>query len=343
MADYSPPAAWTQYWGARLAASALLAADADTGLAMAKTIAKHLYPLFTRHAGRTREHIAAAFPDWPESKVEATTRQAFEHLAMLGVEMVHTPRAVTPASWERHVSVEGLSPNAIALLSSRRPAILVTGHIGNWEMLGYSLAVLGYPIHAIARPLDNPLINQWVFGIRERRGIRLLDKERASFRARELLDRGESVGFIADQNAGPKGCFVPFMGRLASTHKSVALLALSYGAPIVCGAAIRQPKDADGTRFHHRLETTDIIHPEEWAAHEDPVFYVTARWAHAVEQSVMAHPGQYLWMHRRWRTRPKFEVEGKPMPAALRRKLESLPWMTQEKMARLDGPSHAAP
>lgn len=337
MADYSPPVAFAQYLGARLAASALLAVDVDAGLALAKSIAKPLYPLFARHAGRTRENIAIAFPQWSAQKVEQVTAQAFAHLAMLGVEMIHTPRAVQPASWERRVDVGGLAPEAVELLNARRPAVLVTGHVGNWEMLGYSLAVLGYPVHAIARPLDNPLVNQWVFGIREQRGMRLLDKDRASFRARQLLDQGESVGFIADQNAGPKGCFVPFLGRLASTHKSVALLAVSYGAPIICGAAIRQPKAADGTRLHYRLETTDIIRPEEWAGHEDPVFYVTARWAHAVEKSIAAHPEQYLWMHRRWRTRPKFEMEGKPMPASLRRKLESLPWMTAERIGQLPG------
>lgn len=343
MAQYSPHVAWSQYVGARLMASALLTADVDASLALAKGVASRLYPLFKRHAGRTREHIRAAFPDWPEAKVEETTRQAFEHLAMLGVETIHTPRALHPAAWEKHVDVGGLSPEAVEILSSRKPAILVTGHIGNWEMLGYSLAVLGYPIHAIARPLDNRLVNQWVFGIRERRGMRILDKEKASHKARALLDAGSPVGFIADQNAGPKGCFVPFMGRLASTHKSVAILAAGCNAPIICGAAIRQPMAADGTRFHYRLETTDIIHPREWADQEDPLFHITARWARAVETSVEKHPGQYLWMHRRWRSRPKFEEEGKPMPAALRRKLEALPWMTPEKIGRMAGVSQTGP
>jgi len=225
----------------------------------------------------------------------------------------------------------------VALLNSRRPVVLVTGHVGNWEMMGYSLASLGYPIHAVARPLDNPLVNQWIFGIRERRGMRILDKSRASFKAQSLLDKGEAVGFIADQDAGPRGCFVPFLGRLASTHKSVALLAISYGAPIICGAAIRAERFADGTRFHYRLETSDIIHPHEWAQHADPVFYVTARWAHAIETIVEKHPDQYLWMHRRWKTRPKFETEGKPLPAALRAKLETLPWMTPDRIGRLTG------
>jgi KDO2-lipid IV(A) lauroyltransferase len=215
---------------------------------------------------------------------------------------------------------------------------LVTGHICNWEMMGYSLAVLGYPIHAIARPLDNELVSRWVFGIREKRGLCILDKDQASGRAHALLAAGKPVGVVADQNAGPKqGCFVPFLGRLASTHKSVALLAATANVPIICGAAIRQPAGAGGPQLRHRLETTDIIHPEDWATQEDPIFYITARWAKAVETSVEAHPGQYLWMHRRWKTRPKFEEEGKPMPAALRRKLEALPWMTQEKMARLLG------
>lgn len=335
MADYGPLAAWSQYLGARLVAGTLMAADVDACLALAKGVAKPLYPLFHRHVARTREHVGFAFPHWSPAQVEDVTRHAFEHLAMLGVETLHTPRAMHPKAWEKCVDVSGLAPEAVALLSARKPAILLTGHIGNWEMLGYSLAVLGYPIHAIARPLDNPLVNQWIFGIRQRRGMRILDKDHASHKARALLDAGLPVGFIADQNAGPKGCFVPFMGRLASTHKSVALLAVSCNAPIICGAAIRQPMNAEGRRFHFTLETTDIIRPEDWANQEDPVFYITARWARAVENSIEKHPGQYLWMHRRWRNRPKFEPENHSMPAGLRRKLEALPWMTQDKIRRL--------
>lgn len=337
MSDYGPISAWSQYLGARLMAGALMTAGVDTGLALAKGVAKPLYPLFRRHAVRTREHVGLAFPHWSSKQVEEVTCQAFEHLAMVGVEILHTPRAMHPNAWEKCVDVSGLAPEAVELLSSRKPAILLTGHIGNWEMLGYSLATLGYPMHAIARPLDNPLVNQWIFGIRQRRGMRILDKDRASHKAKALLDAGQPVGFIADQNAGPKGCFVPFMGRLASTHKSVALLAASCNAPIICGEAIRQPMGANGRRFHYKLETSDIIWPQEWADQEDPVFYITARWAHAVEKAIMQHPGQYLWMHRRWRSRPKFEVENKPMPAGLRRKLAALPWMTPSQLSRLTG------
>lgn len=338
MAEYSAASTWSQYIGARLVAGTLLCADADTGLALAKILGGLGYPLARRHVSSTREHIRAAFPQWSADKVEAVTREAFEHLMMLGVEMIHTPRTLLPSAWEKHVDVSGLAPEAAAMLSARKPALLVTGHIGNWEMMGYSLAILGYPIHAIARPLDNALISRWVFGIREKRGLCILDKDKASGRAHALLAEGKPVGVVADQNAGLKyGCFVPFLGRLAATHKSVALLAATANVPIICGAAIRQGPDANGLRLRYKLETTDIIHPEEWAAHEDPIFYITARWAKAVETSVEAHPGQYLWMHRRWKTRPKFEEEGTPMPASLQRKLEALPWMTQEKMNRLTG------
>jgi KDO2-lipid IV(A) lauroyltransferase len=205
--------------------------------------------------------------------------------------------------------------------------VFVTGHFGNWELLGCAMAAIGYPLTALARPLDNPLLNRWLLGVREARGMKILTKWGATPELQETIRQRGRLGFIADQNAGDGGLFVPFFGRLASSYKSIALLAMRYKVPVVAGHAQRIN---DG--FEYDLGFTDVIWPNDWADQPDPLFYITARYNRAIETMVRRDPGQYLWIHRRWKSRPAHEREGKPMPARLIRKLEQLPWMTQEEL-----------
>jgi KDO2-lipid IV(A) lauroyltransferase len=149
----------------------------------------------------------------------------------------------------------------------------------------------------------------------------------------DILDRRGRVGFIADQNAGDDGIFVPFFNRLASTYKSIPLLAMRHDVPIVVGAAHRS-----GDRFHYEFDAHDVIEPHEWAAVDDPAFFIAARVNRGIELAIRRSPWQYLWMHRRWKSRPPHERQGKPMPERLRAKLQSLPWMTDGLLDQLSLP-----
>jgi KDO2-lipid IV(A) lauroyltransferase len=179
---------------------------------------------------------------------------------------------------------------------------MLTGHYGNWEILGYVLATLGFESTAVARPLDNPYVNDWVFGVRERQGQKVVGKKGATHEITGLLDNGGVVGFVADQNAGSKGIFVDFFGRKASTYKSIGLLAMQYEVPVLIGYARR----IDG-KFRFKLATQDIIWPADWKDQPDPLLYITQRYTSAIEDFVREEPSQYLWTHRRWKTRPKGE------------------------------------
>lgn len=320
---------WGQYLAARTAAMSMLMFDAESNLRIAAELGRWMYRLDARHRRRAATHIALSFPHWSAEQVDRTTFRSFEHFLQLVVEVMHTPRLIGSDSWSKHLNLSELGPG-IELMSTGRPVILVTGHLGNWEVLGYLLAVLGYPVHALARPLDNPYLNRWLLGIREKRGMSVITKWDATDRMLQVIQAGQALGFIADQNAGDRGMFVPFFGRLASSYKSIGLLAISQNVPIVCGYARRVEPG-----FSYELGVQEIIQPQDWADRPDPVYYVTARYVHAIEQMIRRAPHQYLWMHRRWKSRPRFEREGKPMPAGLRRNLESLPWMDQATMDRL--------
>jgi Kdo2-lipid IVA lauroyltransferase/acyltransferase len=331
-----PVQMWSQYLALRTAAAALTAFDPAANLRSASLLGKGLHRFDHRHRERAQRSIAMAFPDRSEAWVRRVTRESFEHVAMLGVELFHSPRTLGPYTWTRHVGIRDIGP-AIELLNRREPMILLTGHVGNWEVMGNLLACLGYDLDALARPIDNPLADRWLMGIREKRGMRVMTKFDASSRMVEVLDRGGALAFIADQNAGEKGLFVPFFHRLASCYKSIGLLAINRRVPIVCGCAHRLSRDLSFEVF-----VPDVIHPHEWESQSDPLLYITARYSRAIELMVRRRPEQYLWAHRRWKSRPRFERQGKPMPESLREGLMSLPWVDEAELESLGKPLSAA-
>lgn len=295
-----------------------------------------------RRVQRAIDNLRASFPEWTDERVRDCAHASIRNMFRLfAVDSMVMPRLITPSSWPRHVEIGSIGAG-LDLLLAQRPAIFLTGHFGNWELLGFVMATIGFPFAAVARPLDNRWLNRWLLGVREARGMRILTKWGVTRQLQTMLEaRHEAaaarIAFIADQNAGDDGLFVPFFGRLASCYKSIGLLAMRYRTPVACGAALRIGDD-----FRFRLEVIDLIEPDEWDAQADPLFYITARYARALETMVRTAPEQYLWIHRRWKSRPRFERDGNDLPAALRRKLEALPWMTQDDLDRIRRASAAA-
>ncbi len=314
-----------------------------------------------KRLGRAIENLGVARPLWSDAQREEYAVRAYEHIFMLAVEMASAERLITNDGWPPRVDVNHLGPELEALLrtaSRAGPCVMVTGHCGNFELLGYSVAQLGFPIHALYRPFDLKPLDRWIRRTREAHGLMLLDKFGAGDDLPRIMANGGMPGFVADQNAGDKGLFVPFFGRLASSYKSVGLLAIHQRARVVCGVARRvsvpyecwdeqgrsippalDPRIAAAEphpqSLRYRLDVVDVIEPEDWEKQPDPLFYVTARYRRAIEQMVARAPEQFFWMHRYWKSRPRHEHQGKPFPSALRAKMEALPWMTQAELERV--------
>lgn len=318
---------WSQYLAVRGLAGFIQCFDVNQNLETAGLAGSIFGKLNPGRCARAADNIRASFPDWPEERVKQVAFESIRHMFQLFmVESMISPRLISPSSWSKYVRVGDVS-GLLDLLLRSEPAIFVTGHCGNWELLGCVLASIGYPLVALARPLDNRLLNDWMLRIREARGMTIVTKWGATPILQDTLRSGGRLGFIADQNAGDGGLFVPFFGRWASAYKSIGLLAMRYNVPIVAGGAMRV-----GERFQYQLHFADLIHPADWADQPDPLFYITARYTRAIEAVVRGGPEQYLWIHRRWKSRPKFIREGEQTPARLIRKLEQLPWMTQAEL-----------
>lgn len=305
-----------------------------TMLRLARTIGRTYggLGLNRNRVARAIDRLAIAMPDLPAPQREAMVLKSYEHLAMLAVELAVLPRYLTEDAWSEYIELGELN-RVIRPLLDERPSLLLTAHCGNWEVLGYTMALLGFRMHAIYRPLDLRPADRWLRQTRSRRGLELLDKFGAMNQLPGLLGKGESVAFVADQNAGQRGLHVPFFGRLASSYKSIGLMAIQHRARIIVGCAQRQQTSPNqGVCMKYRIEIEDRIDPEDWEGQPDPLFYITARYRRAIEQSVRKAPEQYLWMHRIWKSRPLHERADKPFPKLLRTKLEALPWMTQDEL-----------
>lgn len=283
-----------------------------------------------RRRERARDNILRSFPQLDYMQAERLAERSIRNMFQLfAVDSLAMPRLLNKENWPDKVGI-GTMGEVIPILVREEPAIFLTGHTGNWELLGFLLSLLGFKMTALARPIDNPLVNDWLLDLRQSHGMRILTKFGAVPEVEQIIEDGGRIGFIADQNAGDKGLFVPFLGRMASSYKSIGLLAMRHKVPVVTGFAMRL-----NSRFQYELHAADIIRPEDWADRSDPLFYITARFNRAIEQMVRMAPEQYLWVHRRWKSRPKWEREGKPIPTRVVRKLEELPWMTSALIERL--------
>ncbi|MDP9174449.1 MAG: lysophospholipid acyltransferase family protein [Planctomycetota bacterium] len=271
-------------------------------LQAARLLGSIWYRLDAKHRARAIANLHRSFPHFTEQQCDTYAHRSQQHMFMLAVEVLFTTRLIRIDTWRDYVEIQNIQQTLRLLMDRNRGLILLTAHYGNWEILGYVLATLGFETTSVARAFDNPYINDCIFGVRESRGQKVLDKFGATEQVTSILENGGVVAFVADQNAGKKGIFVDFFGRKASTYKSIGLLAMQYEVPIVIGFARRLNE-----RFHFSVEIQDIIYPADWKDQPDSLRYITQRYTTGIENFIRADPGQYLWTHRRWKTRPKGE------------------------------------
>ena len=293
---------WLAYIGLRILVGILLLFDVDTNLRFARFLGRLLWRHYHRGRERALENLAASFPDKTEQWDEKTGQKSFEQIVMLVVDVIFTPRLVKKDNWRQYSRFKN-AECAKWLSKEGKGLIFVGAHYGNFEIVGYMMGLFGFNTYSIARPLDNPFISKYLYGVREKAGQKIIDKKGAAELFDKVASSGATVCFIADQDAGQKGIFVDFFGRKASTYKSIGLLALTNNIPIAIGYARRIDN-----RFFFEMGVTRIIFPQEWADKEDPLLWVTAEYTKAIEGFVREDPTQYWWLHRRWKHRPKEEV-----------------------------------
>lgn len=285
-----------------LAYRGVIAAGRLAGVRAAERLGAALGRLAYRPLGVRRrvveENLRRAFPERDERWIHRIAAASYAHLGREAMSMLLLS-TLRPEEVVERTRVEGLDEFRDAL-ELGRGLVLVTGHFGNWEIGGAALAARGVPLDVIAQRQSNPLFDRSIVEARERLGMRVIERRAAPKEGLRALRRGRAVAFVADQDARGAGVFVPFFGRLASTHRGPALLALRTGAPLFLGTMIR----VDGGSYQVRLEEIDVQRDGETEA---AIERLTAAFTHRLELAVRASPAQYFWHHRRWKTRPDQE------------------------------------
>jgi len=287
------------YLGLRTGVMVIQMCPIETMLAVARGLGTLLFYLDARHRKRALEHLALSFPDWSPERVRRTAKQCCQHMVMLGMEILAMARTINRYNWYQYVDLVDVD-RVLQTILSDRGIIIVTGHFGNWELMGYVIGALGVRTYAVARPLDNSYIERWFLETRQETGQTIISKFGATDEVVKIVENGHPLCFLADQHAGQRGVWVDFFGRPASTYKSIGLLALQMNVPIAVGGAWR----LDG-RFRFRAEVVDFIDPREYQDDKDALEHITARYTKGLETLIRKAPEQYLWMHRRWRDPPE--------------------------------------
>jgi KDO2-lipid IV(A) lauroyltransferase len=285
----------------RLGVGLLYCFPIEANLRTACWIGRLMWKRYHRGRQRALDNLRASFPDKDDAWLEETGRKSFEHLVMMVMDVLFTPRLVKLETWPQMFRFSQIE-RVKWMIKDQKGLIMVTGHYGNFEIMGYLMSLYGFKIYSIARPLDNKFVNRWLMDVRESKGQKIIYKKGAAEMMDQLAADGATLCFIADQDAGKKGVFVDFFGRKASTYKSIGLLAMHYNLPIVVGGCRQHYK-----KFFFEMEPTRIIYPHEWADKPDPLKWVTQEYTKAIEDFIRKDPAQYWWLHRRWKTRPKEE------------------------------------
>jgi Kdo2-lipid IVA lauroyltransferase/acyltransferase len=235
-------------------------------------------------------------------------RRMWHHLLLMICEIAHAPRKIHRTNWRDHFYLKHKNAMFQVMMDSRA-TVLVTGHFGNFEVAGYLVGLIGTPTTTIARPLDNPYVNDFFSDFRSLGGNRILPKEGSSSQVQETLDAGGTLTLLADQHAGGKGCWVDFFGHPTSCHKALALFVLSAKAPMVVNYTRRLDRPL---RFE--MGMTGIADPAELEARVVPEYLqsvteLTAWYNQKLEEAIRLAPEQYWWLHRRWRGIPPAQLK----------------------------------
>lgn len=244
------------------------------------------------------DNLQRCVPGWSESERHAILREHYRELGRVAVEYARLPELARAAPGEVVAEVRG-DEHLVSSLARGRGVVVVTGHFGNFELAGAVMAQR-HPLHFVVKPQGNPEVDRWVVARRRATGVGVIPMQHLR-RILDALRDNQVVAMLADQDAGPRGRFVPFLGRPASTAAGPARVAIAAGAPLVTAFTHR---GADGRH------TVVMEEPIETAG--ATVDDLTRRHVERLERWVRLRPASWLWLHRRWKTPPPAPFDWAP-------------------------------
>ena len=301
--------AWMEYLPIRALQLALRLVPRRLALAIGKTAGALAYAIDARHRQVAIDNLAAHLPEAVDSRAaRRIARRCFAHFGAVAVECLLLPyRKVRDV--DRLVVWEGLDHLKQAHLKGKG-VFVISAHLGNWEIVALLQGWVGLPMAMVTRPLDNPLLERMLARGRRGSGNEIVHKRRAVRGILKSLADGWCVALLIDQDfVQSDRVFVTFFGRTASAAPTLGLLALRTGAPIV---PVVSELKADG---RYRIRYLPAIEARATGDRDADVLDIMSRCTFLLEEEIRRNPGQWLWMHRRWKTQPKVAEHRAPHEA----------------------------
>jgi len=286
-----------EYTGVRLLMHITALLSPSRGVWIGERMGNLAFDLVRKRRDLVKQHLGRVFGnEYEPDALHKLARNVYRQLGRLATEHARLLAAETTDIRDR-ITVIGDDHIAQARRQGKG-VILVTGHFGYWELLGASVAALGYPMAVVAKDQHNPAVNALIIKGREKLGMKVISMAAATHAIMRTLRRNECVGLLMDQDAGPGGTFVDFLGLEASTYQGPALFALRSGAPIIPCFIIREGAERHRIVFESPIEA--VPSGDETA----DIQRYTQAYTAVLERYVRMYPDHWFWVHRRWKTRP---------------------------------------
>jgi KDO2-lipid IV(A) lauroyltransferase len=249
-----------------------------------------------------QRNLLLAFPDKTPGERDRILRSLYRNLGWLMAEFCQMPR-YTPENTRKFARYEGLE-HYLAARDAGKGVLILTGHLGLWELSSFYHSLMGHPMSMVIRRLDNPAVDQLVNRIRCLHGNQVLHKDDFARGLLSAMRNGETVGILMDTNmTPPQGVFVDFFGRLACTASGMARVALKTGAAMLPGFMVWEAAERKNV-LHFGAPLTLVRTGDD----EADAIANTALFTQTLEGYIRRYPDQWLWVHRRWKTRPEGEA-----------------------------------
>jgi KDO2-lipid IV(A) lauroyltransferase len=245
-------------------------------------------------------NLEMAFPERSRSERRRILRESVANLGRMVAELAHLPR-MTAEQLRANVVFEDEAWWAENVGAPRDTgALILSGHFGNWELLVFAHGMRGFPVSMVHRTIANPFVDRWLNQVRARAGTRLVRKRQAAGGVLQALHDHQLLVLPFDQNSTRAiGVFVDFFGIPASTNSGIARLARRTGAPVVPAFIVREGRTA-----RHRVHVLPMMYVQRTGDPELDVRRATQQFSDVFESMVRQYPEQWLWVHKRWKTRP---------------------------------------
>jgi Kdo2-lipid IVA lauroyltransferase/acyltransferase len=267
--------------------------------AFAITVARVVYLLHFRLRQVGMRNLAMVFPEKSEAERAAILRGVFTSLGRQLAELCQFP-GYTPENVDRVVDYDGLE-NYQRAYARGKGVLFLTAHFGGWELSAFTHSLRGHWLHVVMRPMDNPYLDRMLQQYRTMHGNKVVPKDDFVRGLLAAMKAGETVGILMDTNmTPPQGIFVDFFGIPACTASGLARIALRTDAAVVPGFTIW-----DDSLKKYRLRFDPALELIRTGDLEADIISNTQRFTKVIEDYVRKYPEQWLWVHRRWKTRPE--------------------------------------